>query len=198
LPGKAERAVRLGVFGGTFDPVHIGHLILAEVGLDRILFVPAAAPPHKPGGPVASSGIRLEMLRAALDGHPRLEATDLELRRNGPSYTADTLAQIAGEPRWRGADLVLLMGADMLLDLPRWSRPGEILSRASLLAAERTGSDARGAEPDVLQRTVFLRTPRIDISSSEIRRRIAEGKSVRYWVVEAVERIIRERRVYRA
>jgi nicotinate-nucleotide adenylyltransferase len=195
--------MRLGVFGGTFDPVHIGHLILAEAalddaGLDRVLFVPAAAPPHKPGGAIAPSGIRLEMLRAALQGNPRFEATDLELLRIGPSYTADTLAQIAGEPRWRGAELVLLVGTDMLLDLPRWSRPGEILSRASLLAAERTGFDGRGAEPDVLERTVFLRTPRIDISSSEIRQRISEGKSVRYRVVEAVERIIRERRVYGA
>jgi nicotinate-nucleotide adenylyltransferase len=195
--------MRLGVFGGTFDPVHIGHLILAEaalddVGLDRVLFVPAAAPPHKPGGAIAPSEIRLEMLRAALQGNPRFEATDLELLRIGPSYTADTLAQIAGEPRWQGAELVLLVGTDMLLDLPRWSRPGEILSRASLLAAERTGFDGRGAEPYVLERTVFLRTPRIDISSSEIRQRISERKSVRYRVVEAVERIIRERRVYRA
>ncbi len=194
--------MRLGVFGGTFDPVHIGHLILAETaleeaGLDRILFVPAAVPPHKPGGPSASPEIRMEMLRAALQGHPRLEPEGLELRRNGPSYTADSLAEISADARWRDAELVLLVGADMLLDLPRWRRPDEILRIASLLAAERSGFDCRAAEPEVLARTVFLGSPRIDISSSGIRSRIAEGKSVRYRVPESVERIIRERGLYR-
>ncbi|MBN2201294.1 nicotinate-nicotinamide nucleotide adenylyltransferase, partial [bacterium] len=148
-------------------------------------------------GPSASPGIRLEMLRAALRGNSRLETEDLELRRKGPSFTVETLAAIAAEPRWRGAELVLMVGSDMLLDLPRWRRPDEILRIASLLAAERSGFDSRAAGPDVLARTVFLRSPRIDISSSGIRSRIAEGKSVRYRVPESVERIIQERGLYR-
>jgi nicotinate-nucleotide adenylyltransferase len=195
--------MRLGVFGGTFDPVHIGHLLLADValgdaGLDRILFVPAAAPPHKPGGAVSPAGVRLEMLQAAIAGHPGFEASGLELERTGPSYTADTLAGLAADPRWAGSELFLIVGTDMLLDLPRWSRPEAILGMARLLAAERPGYDGRAAQPAVLARTVFLRTPRIDVSSSEIRRRAAEGRSVRYWVADSVERIIRERGVYRA
>ncbi|MEN0111436.1 MAG: nicotinate (nicotinamide) nucleotide adenylyltransferase, partial [Planctomycetota bacterium] len=126
--------MRLGVFGGSFDPVHIGHVRLAracrdQASLDRVWFVPAATQPHKPGGPVASGEDRLAMLRLALADEPGLEASPIELDRGGVSYTVETLRAIAeSQP---AAELFFLMGADTLRDLPNWREPGEVLRLAT-------------------------------------------------------------------
>jgi nicotinate-nucleotide adenylyltransferase len=194
--------MKIGLFGGTFDPIHTGHLLLADValgdaGLDQILFVPAAAPPHKPVGPKTSAGDRVQMVRLAVEGHPGFRMTDLELRRPGASYTVDTLVELKDSGEWRGAEWFLLIGADMLLDLTNWKDPDEIVRNAGLLVMKRPGFDIRRAEKKFLKNALQINAPEIGISSTEIRKRIRDGKSIRYWVPESVEAFIRERGLYR-
>ena len=135
--------MRLGVFGGSFDPVHTGHLVLADscaeqAALDAVWFVPTAKQPLKPTGPQASDDDRLAMLRLALATRPRFEVSDLEIKRGGVSYTVDTLATIAADSL--GAELFFLMGADSLADLPQWHRPTKICELATLLVVRPRGS----------------------------------------------------------
>ncbi|MBD0320542.1 MAG: nicotinate (nicotinamide) nucleotide adenylyltransferase, partial [Gemmatimonadetes bacterium] len=125
--------MRIGVFGGTFDPPHLGHLVVASdacaaLRLDRVLWIPSAVPPHKVHTVQAPARTRLELVEAAIEGDPRFTADDLELRRAGPSYTVDTLRELA--ERHAGAELVLLIGADNLREIPGWREPGEILRLA--------------------------------------------------------------------
>src|SRR3712207_5576514 len=134
--------MRIGVFGGTFDPVHLGHLILAEqcreqAQLDQVWFIPAARPPHKQDRPLTPFAQRLEMLALALAGHPAFRADDLEKDRPGPSYTVDTLEEV--RRRQPGQELELLIGSDCLPDLPRWREPVRILELAGLLVVARPG-----------------------------------------------------------
>ncbi len=194
--------MRIGVFGGTFDPIHAGHLLLAEValsdcGLDRVLFVPSASPPHKPEHALSPIEDRVNMVRLAAAGHPRFGIAEMEMRRSGPSYTVDTLIALEASFEWKSSEFFLILGSDMLLDLPNWKDPDEIVRRAGLLVLERSGFDGRAAEPRFLSRSVFVNAPRIGISSTEIRDRVRLGKSIRYWVPEAVERFIFERGLYR-
>jgi nicotinate-nucleotide adenylyltransferase len=193
---------KIGLFGGTFDPVHTGHLLLADAvrgdaGLDKILFVPAAVPPHKPGGPKSGADDRLHMVHLATEGNPGFGVEDLELRRTGASYTVDTLAELQVSGEWKDVEWFLLMGADMLADLPNWKNPDEIIRRAGLLVMERPGFDVRDRETRFVRNAVFVNTPSLGISSTQIRRRIREGKSIRYWVPAAVESFIREKGLYR-
>lgn len=200
---------RLGLFGGSFDPVHNGHLALArcaleQATLDRVWLIPAAVQPHKPRGPVAPDADRLAMLRLAVAGEPRLEASTLELDRGGMSYTIDTLrAARAAAP---GAALLLLMGADTLHDLPQWREPGAVLALATPLVTARPGEPepnftalAGLVPPDRLAevRRLTLRVPPHDISSSEVRRRVAEGRTLEGLVPDAVAHYIAERGLYR-
>jgi nicotinate-nucleotide adenylyltransferase len=193
--------VKLGVFGGTFDPPHLGHLIVAQdalqaLGLDRVLFVPAGSPPHKQGRPTTPAPLRLEMTRAAVAGDPRFEVTDLELRRAGPSFTVDTLLQLL--ERAPESALFLLLGADQVRELESWRRPDEILRLARVVAITRAGAvDGPGRAADSLPAGLeVVRATRIDISATEVRRRVAAGESIRYLVPGAVERIIRRERLY--
>jgi nicotinate-nucleotide adenylyltransferase len=193
---------KIGLFGGTFDPVHIGHLLLAntvlgEAGLDSVLFVPAAVPPHKPGGARSDPEDRLRMVRLAIDGHGGFDSTDLELRRPGASYSVDTLVELQASNGPEGVEWFLILGADMWVDLPNWKNPDEIIRRAGLLVMERPGTDARGMEKRFLEKAVFVKTPKIGISSTEIRNRVRAGKSIRYWVPRAVEEFILEKGLYR-
>lgn len=201
--------MRLGVFGGSFDPVHVGHLRLAracreQAALDRVWFVPAATQPHKPSGPVASGADRLAMLRLALDGRAGLEASSIELDRGGVSYTAETLRQIAAaEPE---AELFFLMGADTLRDLPNWREPGEVLRLATPLVVHRPGepppdvsalaplvSEARFAE---IAAAASVEMPPMDISSSDIRARLGAGEPCDGRLPPAVESYAIARGVY--
>jgi len=199
--------MRIGVFGGTFDPVHLAHLILAEQcreqgRLDEVRFVVAARPPHKPQ-PIASFDQRVEMLTLAVSGQPAFRVEELERDRPGPSYTADTLEEL--QRREKSAELALIVGSDSLHDLPMWYQPERILAAAELLVVARPGSPVMPAEE--LRRLLHLdaraplrmavvEVPPVGIASREVRRRLAEGRSVRFMIPRAVEAYIGDKRLY--
>ena len=196
--------MRLGLFGGTFDPVHLGHLVLAEqcreaCGLDRVWFVVAGSPPHKPGERTAV-GHRLEMARIAVAGHPAFEVSDVEARRPGPHYSVETLGQVHRDRP--GDDLFFLIGADSLADLPFWRHPEGIARLATLVVVNRPGIDPTEtpAWPDLgpeARPMVSVTIPPIGIASHDLRRRLAEGRSVRYLVPRGVEAYIEAQGLYR-
>lgn len=199
------RSPRIAIFGGSFNPIHVGHLIVAEeaadrFGLDRVIFVPAGEPPHKDSGGLAPAAARLEMVRRSVAGNALFEVSDLEVRRRGKSYTVDTLEHFRGRVP-RKARLYLLIGEDSAADLPGWREPRRILKLARVLVAGRAGTSRgavrrlkslapRGFAPETL-------ALRVDVSATEIRARIAAGRSVRYLVPDAARRVIERRRLYR-
>ncbi|MEM9185228.1 MAG: nicotinate-nucleotide adenylyltransferase [Planctomycetota bacterium] len=196
-PGPARQ--RLGLFGGSFDPVHNGHLTLAaacleEARLDAVWFIPAAIQPHKPTGPVASNEDRLLMLKRAIAGHAGFGVSTLEFDRGGVSYTVDTLHDV--RQRAPDAELFLLMGADTLHDLPNWWEPAEVLRLATPLVVQRPGEAvANGAT--AAPHFIRVRMPPIDVSSSQVRRRVAGNESIDTLVPRAVADVIAERGLYR-
>lgn len=185
--------MKLGVFGGTFDPIHHGHLAIAlaaveSLGLDRVVFVPARRSPLKDDGPVAGEADRLEMLERAVRGEPRFECSRLELERPGPSYTVDTLEALSGKGR-----LYLVVGGDAVRDLAKWRSPERIRELATLVVARRPGSPDVPLDPA----TILLDAPLMDVSARELRARAARGRSLRYLVPDAVWRYIEDRGLYR-
>jgi nicotinate-nucleotide adenylyltransferase len=202
-----DQTEKIGVFGGSFDPVHTGHLTIAQdaveqLELDRLIFVPAAVPPHKQEKTLADGRHRLEMLRLATEGNLNFEVSDIELRRGGVSYTVDTLAQIQADHP--GARLFFIVGLDSLTILHSWKNIGQLLGMCTLVPFARGGEDpARVAERiqlsndwknRLLER--LIRIHEIEISSSEIRMRLAEGLSIRYLVPPEVEMYIAEHGLY--
>ena len=191
------RMMRVGIFGGTFDPVHVGHLAIAHaalesVPLDQVLFVPARRAPLKEHGPVAGEADRLAMLELAVAGEPRFAVSRIELERDGPSYTVDTLDALAGADA-----LFLILGGDALAALPRWKDADRIAELATLVVAERPGAPERAVNRWSAS-VVAFDAPRLDISSRELRARAARGRSLRYLVPEPVWRHIEARGLYRA
>ena len=198
----------LGVFGGTFDPVHVAHLALAQeaaeaLGLERVLFVPVGRPPHKPDVVVTPGPDRLAMVQLAIAGNDRFEASRIELDRDGPSYTVDTLAALAADRGKGWTDLTLILSADAFLGLPDWHEPRRVLELARLAVAPRDGYPEAGPEflaarfPGLVQRAVFLDGPRIRLSASALRDRAAAGRSLRYLVPDAVAAYIGDHDLYR-
>lgn len=184
-------AARVGVFGGTFDPVHAGHLAIAlaaleTLPLDRVVFVPARRSPLKDREPAAAADDRLAMLRLATADEPRFSVSRLELDRDGPSYTVDTLEALSGEGR-----LFLILGADAAADLARWKRPERVRELATLVVAGRPGTAGLPSG------AVRLDTPLMDISARELRAKAAQARSLRYLVPDPVCRYIEERGLYR-
>jgi nicotinate-nucleotide adenylyltransferase len=182
---------RVGVFGGTFDPVHVGHLAIAnaaldDLRLDRVYFVPARRSPLKEDGPIASAEDRLAMLTAAIAGEPRFRVSRIELDREGPSFAVDTLEALRAE-----GELFLILGSDAFADFERWREPARIRSLATVVLAARPGV------PNAPAGVRMLDSPLMDISSRELRARAARGKSLRYLVVEPTLRYIEEHRLYR-
>jgi len=198
---------RIGILGGTFDPPHVGHLWLATlaadaIGLDRVLFMPASQPPHKGGQLVTKATDRVLMTRLAIAADDLLELTLLELERPGPSFTIDSVDELL---RTYGADatLYLLMAADSLAQIDGWREPDALLERIEWVVGPRPGSPLPG--PAALEarfgtnasRIHLLTGPSLDVSSSEIRRRVAAGLAIRYLVPRGVEELIVERGLYR-
>lgn len=195
--------MRVGVLGGTFDPVHVGHLLLAEqarsqLRLDVVLFVPAGEPWRKAHRAITHASHRLAMLGLAVDDNDGLGISDVELTREGPSYTADTLAALAGERL--DDEFYFIVGSDALADLPNWHEPERIVRHAMLAVAPREDQlvDATTLGiPGIEGRVVQFVMPRIDISSTEIRARVAAGESIRYMVPDAVRAYIDDHGLYR-
>ena len=193
---------RVGVFGGTFDPPHLGHLAIAErardqLGLERVVFVPAADPPHKRGRTMSPFARRIAMTRLAVRGHTGFTVSDLEARRRGPSYTVETLRAL--RRRFPDRELVLVLGGDSLEDFPGWRDPRGILELARLAVAPR--ADARRDRPrrtDAARpgRVVRLSSPVLELSSSDLRARARRGESLRYLVPDAVDAYARRHRLY--
>jgi nicotinate-nucleotide adenylyltransferase len=200
--------MRIGIFGGTFDPVHIGHLIIAEQAreqarLDQVWFVPSARPPHKLEKPITPFDRRAEMLQLAVAGQPNFVVDTSEKERPGPSYTADTLADLH---RLRaGNDYFLIMGSDCLPDFPSWHEPQRIVELATLVVSARPGwelwtearlAGALGIADAAKVRLLPIAMPLIDISSRDLRKRASEGRSLLYLAPRAVEVYIREKKLY--
>lgn len=201
--------MRVGVFGGTFDPVHLGHLILAEqcreqAALDQVLFVPALLPPHKQRQSLTPFSQRVEMLQLAISGHSAFRIDELEKDRAGPSYTVDTLTQLHQQ---RPSDeFCFIIGSDSLHDLHLWYQPKRILELATLLVVARADFSVfptmelkRSLQLDDAfpLRYQVIEMPLITIASRDIRQRIGEGRSVRYLIPRAVEMYVAEKNLYR-
>ena len=200
--------MRVGVFGGTFDPVHLGHLILAEearcgLALDRLLLVPAAQPWRKSDRAVTPARHRLAMLRLAVADDPYFDVSTVEVERGGPTFTVETLAALRTE-LGPAVDLVFILGEDALLDMPHWHDPEGILRLARLGVAARGGgpatdlTDLERRLPGVSSRVTVVPMPQVEISSTEVRRRVREGGSIRYLVPPPVQAYIAEHELYRA
>ena len=205
--------MRIGLFGGSFDPVHIGHLIAAEccreqAGLDRVVFMPAAVPPHKLDRRLTPAEDRVQMLRLAIGGHDAFDVATDEIDRGGVSYTVETLGRLR-EARPTDERL-LILGPDAIADFPTWREPGQILELAGLLAVERDGIDdlssivrdpavAAVLGEDRLARLVAtrVRMPAVGIRASDLRAAVAQGRSIRYRTPRAVEQYIAANRLYR-
>lgn len=195
--------------GGTFDPIHLGHLAVAEeareaLGLERILFVPAGIPPHKPDGASASADDRVAMVRLAIAGNPSFELSRIDVDRPGPSYTTDTIALLVAGSGGRppAQDITLIMSAETLAGLPAWHEPRRLLTQCRVAVVPREGHPAPTSEwlseqfPGLDGQFDLLDGPRLGISSTAIRDRLADGRSIRYLVPEAVERYIADHHLY--
>ncbi len=182
---------KIAIYGGTFDPVHHAHLILARdaletLGVDEVIFVPAAISPLKKAAPIANSESRLAMVRAAVKGESRFSVEDCELRRPPPSYTIDTVEELRG--RNSDAAIYCLVGEDNVARLTKWHRFAELEKMVHFIVLDRTGQPPSHSYP-VIER-------KIDIAATEIRKRVASGRSIRYLVPPAVEEIIRREKLY--
>lgn len=203
-----NRVQRIGFLGGTFDPPHIGHLILAEytveaLALDRLFFVPAADPPHKRGRHKAAIQHRIAMLELALAGNEHFTLSRLDVDRDGPHYSSDSVRML--QRKYPEAELYFVMGGDSFQDFPNWHEPEIIAEYCKLAVMYRPGSDAlypamhEAVLPGLAERVVMVEAPGmgIDIASSEIVQRVQEGKSIRYLVTEAVLHYLQENGLYK-
>ena len=192
--------MRLGIFGGTFDPPHVGHLLAASdaieaLSLDRLVLVPAARQPLKTGVDVTPPAHRLEMTRLLADGDPRMTVDPIEIERDGLSFTVDTVAEYArrhpGDERW------LLLGEDAVALFPKWREPERVASLARIAVLARGEGGAETAEAGRAIPATWLRTRRVDVSATEVRERVRRGLSIRGFVTEAVAGYIERHRLYR-
>lgn len=190
---------RLGLFGGTFDPPHIGHLVVAQdaaevLELDRLLLVPARIPPHKTDRVLTPAHHRLEMTQAAAEGNEWMRVSGVELDREGPSFTVDTLQHF--QSRRPDAELFFLMGEDQLREIHLWHEAERLPRLARIVVMSRDGVEPGDPGPEMEIEYERVSVTRIDVSSSQIRRRLREGRSIRYLVPAPVRRIIERHRLY--
>lgn len=196
----------IGIFGGTFDPPHLGHLILAmearsRLNIDRLLWMLTPDPPHKQGQPITGTVHRLAMVRLAIAGDSQFELSTVELDRPGPHYALDTVNLVAAQNP--GADIAYLMGGDSLRDLPTWHRPADLVAALRYVGVMRRPGDTvdlSGLEetiPGLTAKVRFIDAPLLDIASSEVRERVADGRPFRYFLPPAVYDYVRENNLYR-
>lgn len=203
--GAGQSAGRLGIFGGTFDPPHLGHLILAEaareqLGLARVLWAVAGQSPLKMDRPLSPAATRADLVRAAVADNPAFRLSRVDLDRPAPQYTVDTLRLLGQE--FPGSEFFFLMGEDSLRDLARWRDPLEVIRLTWLAVSQRPGTEADLSElesqvPGVSARVCWITAPQLEIASSDIQRRIREGRSVRYMLPPGVSAIIDREKLYR-
>jgi nicotinate-nucleotide adenylyltransferase len=199
--------MKIGVLGGTFDPIHIGHLKVAEevtarLNLSEIIFMPAGQPWLKGDNPISLAEHRVEMVRLAIAGKPNFKLSTMEIDRAGPTYTVDTIAELRRQ-LGAGDELFFILGWDNLIQLPEWQEPSRLIKLCRLVAVPRVGypdidlSSLDAVIPELSQRVILLDSPRVDINASEIRQRVAQGLSIHYLVPEPVERYIKQHRLYK-
>ncbi|MBM4404684.1 MAG: nicotinate-nucleotide adenylyltransferase [Chloroflexi bacterium] len=200
--------MRCGILGGTFNPIHLGHLIIAEeareqLGLDEVIFVPAARPWMKEAKELASAKDRLAMVRLAIKGNPRFTVSAVDIERPGPSYAVDSTSDIR-KARGSSCELLFIMGMDSLNDLPKWHNSKQLLSLCRIAALARPGIPTKRALarldralPGARRRVDVIETTNIDISATDIRRRVASGRSIAYRVPGPVSAYIAKHRLYR-
>ena len=200
--------MNIGILGGTFDPIHVGHLVVADevmshLGLAEVLFVPAGQPWLKAGTSISPAEHRLEMVRLAIAGKPHHKLSTIEVERPGPTYTVDTIAELRRRFA-TGDELFFIIGWDNLVELPRWHQPSRLISLCRLVAVPRVGypvpdpGSLDEAVPGLSGRVIMLDKPEIDVSASVIRERVKKGLSISNLVPEAVERYIKEHKLYLA
>ncbi|HEX5414537.1 MAG TPA: nicotinate-nucleotide adenylyltransferase [Chloroflexota bacterium] len=198
---------RIGVLGGTFDPIHLAHLAIAEecrdqLGLAEVLFVPAGDPPHKQSREVAPAVQRVAMVELAIASNPRFRLSRVDVDRPGLSYSVDTLRSLRGE-LGAEADLYFIVGSDSLVDLPNWRDPCRLIELCTIVAVNRPGyprPDLRQLDarvPGASRRTRVVDVPDLNLTSSEIRQRVSEGRTIRYLVPDPVRAYIAEQQLYR-
>jgi nicotinate-nucleotide adenylyltransferase len=198
--------MKVGVLGGTFDPIHYGHLVAGEnagraMGLDKVLFVPSASPPHKAEYPVTDAELRVRMVELAIADNPYFELSRNEFKRQGPSYTVEMIASLQ-EELGASVELYFILGEDALADLPEWHEPQRLLELCQLIAVNRPGYHSfslrllEGQLPGVERRVHQVRIPELAVWSTELRARISSGLSVRYLVPDAVHDFIYEHGLY--
>jgi nicotinate-nucleotide adenylyltransferase len=197
--------VRIGILGGTFNPPHLGHLVCAQeayiqLELERVILIPARQPPHKPVEDEPGPEHRLELCRLAVDGDPRFEVSEIELNREGPSYTVDTLSLLHSSTP--DTDLYLILGGDIAAGLPDWHEPERVLELATVAVAKRRGTPRELVERSLAripggQRTRFFQMPRIGVSSTFVRERVRAGQPIRYLVPDPVAGYIADKELYR-
>jgi nicotinate-nucleotide adenylyltransferase len=194
--------IKIGLFGGSFDPIHYGHLKLAnwvknKLSLNRIIFIPAAIPPHKQDLKLTDPKHRYRMIEVAIVNYPEFEVSDVELNREGISYTIDTIFYFQKKLSLKNDNLFLIIGADSLLDFPNWKNPDIILKNCQLIVLQRPGINLEQAVAKYKRSAIILQSPLIKISATEIRRRIKQGNSIFQMVSPAVEHYIYENDLYR-
>jgi nicotinate-nucleotide adenylyltransferase len=201
------RLNRLGIAGGTFDPIHIGHLIIAEIArqefhLDKVVFIPTGTPPHKLNYNVTPSHHRYEMTKAAITGNPYFEVSAMEVERKGLTYSIDTLKELKSIYSDK-TEFFFIIGGDTLFEVKGWKEASRVVKECSLLVYHRPGWDRRReeAEADLLQRDMgasvyFIQGPVLDISSTDIRQRVMKDKTIHYLVPPSVEEYIYSKRLY--
>jgi len=192
--------VRIGLFGGTFDPIHVGHLIVAEeareqLDLEKMIFIPSGVSPHKHHRKISDPSLRLEMTRLAIQGNEHFELSDFEIGHQAASFTVETVyhfRRTLGEE----AELFLIVGADSILEISTWKEPQKLLSQCEPVVAVRPGFDLDKLEPELLERVRILEGVLVDVSSTDIRKRVAAGRSLKYLVPASVASFILEHKLY--
>ena len=194
---------RLGIFGGAFNPIHTAHLILAEdvreqMHLDKVIFIPYANPPHKDPDKLLDAGIRLKLINIAIQGNKCFESSDIEIikGRASKTYTVDTLMQLHELYKNEQTKFYLIIGIDNLVELHTWKDPGKLFRLAEVIVLNRPGFLIQDVKNEYYCQVTFIPAPNIDISSSDIRNRIKEKRSIKYIVPEAVEKEIIENKLY--